>query len=162
MTQSSTTFHIGPLQLAHAEQVCQWVFDPPYNIYNWLPWEQMQQLGVEFGDPVLREQQYASVLTENGELIGIAQYFPMQDVTRLGVCMRPEVCGLGYGAAFMETIVQEAIRRTPNHEIDLEVHIWNKRAIRAYEKAGFAITDTYDKRTPTGIAAFHCMVWQGK
>lgn len=161
MNQPPLSLHIVPLTEAHAEAICEWAFEPPYNIYGWMSWEEMQRLGIEFGDPTLREQQYVSILSSNEELIGFAQFFPMLGVTRLGVCMRPDLCGQGLGYSFMETIVQEALRRTPQYEIDLEVHTWNQRAIRTYEKSGFTITDTYDKRTPEGLAQFHCMVLQG-
>ncbi|MFD0621135.1 GNAT family N-acetyltransferase [Paenibacillus sp. GCM10027629] len=153
--------HIVPMTTTHAAAVCSWEFEPPYNIYGFLPWEEMQKIGIEFGDPELRDEQYRAIESPDGKLIGFAQFFPMVDVTRLGVCMRPDLCGQGLGSRFMDTIVQEAILRSPQDEIDLEVHSWNKRAIRTYQKVGFVITDTYDRRTPTGIAEFHCMVLQG-
>ncbi|WP_209853269.1 GNAT family N-acetyltransferase [Paenibacillus sediminis] len=146
----------------HASAVCSWQYEDPYNIYGWLPWEQMVLLSVEFGDPELRAQQYASVVDQNGDLIGFAQFFPIEGVTRLGVGLRPELCGQGLGQIFMEAIVREALRRAPERIVDLEVLTWNTRAIRAYEKAGFVIADTYEKRTPEGMKQFHCMVYHRK
>ena len=90
---------------------------------------------------------------------GFAQLFPMEGVTRLGLGMRPDWCGLGMGKRFVQSIVAEARRRRPEDEIDLEVLAWNERAIRTYRNAGFQLTDTYERMTPTGKALFHCMVY---
>ena len=98
---------------------------------------------------------------KNGMLSGFVQFFPIVGVTRLGLGLRPDLCGKGggIGTQFVQLLVQEAQRRTPRQEIDLEVLVWNERAIQTYERAGFTITDTYEKWTPTGMADFHCMVY---
>ncbi|KWX80804.1 acetyltransferase [Paenibacillus riograndensis] len=159
MISSPATFYSVPMDVAHAAEICQWVYKPPYNIYGWMPWEQMQALGVEFGDPRLRSEQYVSVVNGQGALCGFAQLFPMEGVVRLGVGMRPDLCGHGMGHLFMNAVVKEALKRYPDREIDLEVLTWNQRAIRAYQKSGFTITDTYERRTPTGDKPFYCMVY---
>lgn len=159
MTISSVTFYVVPMEIHHAEDICQWDYSPPYNIYGWMPWEQMQALGIEFGDPLLREQQYVSVVNEQGILCGFAQLFPMEGVVRLGIGMRPDLCGQGMGKSFVKSIVQAALTRYPEREIDLEVLTWNQRAIRTYINCGFTITDTYERRTPTGDKPFYCMVY---
>ncbi|SDD16421.1 Protein N-acetyltransferase, RimJ/RimL family [Paenibacillus sp. UNCCL117] len=155
----SSPFRIAPLLLEHCRDICEWRYEPPYDIYAWQPWELMASLQQEFGDPQLREEQYRAVLDAQGGLCGFAQFFPMAAVTRLGLGMRPDACGQGSGAEFVRAIAAEARRMKPEDEIDLEVLTWNKRAIRAYRRAGFVITDTYERMTPTGEAEFHCMVW---
>ncbi|WP_342563753.1 GNAT family N-acetyltransferase [Paenibacillus sp. FSL R7-0345] len=159
MSSSPVTFQVVPMETSHAEDICRWEYKPPYNIYGWLPWEQMQALGIEFGDPVLRREQYISVVDGQGGLCGFAQLFPMEGVVRLGIGMRPDLCGHGMGHLFMDSIVQAALDRYPDREIDLEVLTWNQRAIRTYQKCGFTITDTYERRTPTGDKPFYCMVY---
>lgn len=149
-----------PMHREHARVVCSWRYNPPYNIYGWLPWEQMEALGVEFGDPDLREEQYVSILNAENVLCGFAQLFPMEGVVRLGLGMRPDLCSQGLGKSFVEAIVSAAQQRNPQDVIDLEVLTWNERAIRVYEKSGFEITDTYEKLTPEGYQLFHCMVFQ--
>jgi RimJ/RimL family protein N-acetyltransferase len=119
----------------------------------------MLQSGSEFADPELRSRQFAAVVNAAEALVGFAQFFPIQDVTRLGLGMRPDLCGQGLGSSFVGAIAHEARRRRPDDEIDLEVLTWNTRAIRVYERSGFEITDTYTKRTLTGPGEFHCMVW---
>lgn len=159
MISSPVAFHVVPMEPSHAEDICEWTYKPPYNIYGWMSWEQMQALNIEFGDPDLRRKQYVSVVNDQELLCGFAQLFPMEGVVRLGIGMRPELCGHGLGHLFMDAIVQAALRRYPEREIDLEVLTWNQRAIRTYQKCGFTITDTYERRTPTGDKPFYCMVY---
>lgn len=122
MINPSVTFHVVPMEAIHGEAICKWSYTPPYNIYGWMPWEQMQALGIEFGDPQLREEQYVSILNEQEVLCGFAQLFPMEGVVRLGVGMRPDLCGHGLGKLFVDAIVQTALNRYPDREIDLEVY----------------------------------------
>lgn len=161
MIDRTFSFRVIPMEESHAAEICNWKYKPPYNIYGWLPWEQMKELQVEFGDPELRKQQYVSVLDGQGDLTGFAQYFPMLGVTRLGIGMKPELCGQGRGRDFVSAIVKEGLHRAPGQEVDLEVLTWNNRAIRAYQKAGFTITDLYERRTPSGMKPFYCMVYRG-
>lgn len=155
----SYPFGVRPMTEEDAEQICAWTYEPPYHLYGFLPWNQTQALGIEMGDPDIRRAQYVSVTNAAGELAGFAQLFPLVGVTRLGLGMRPDLLGQGQGASFVLVIAQEALRRHPEDEIDLEVLTWNERAIRAYKKAGFRITDTYERPTPTGQGQFHCMVF---
>lgn len=149
-----------PMEEKHAAQICEWVYDPPYDIYGWPSWKQMKKDEIEFGDPVLRTEQYLSIVDGSAALIGFAQLFPMSGVTRIGLGLRPDLCGQGLGPSFSRFIAEEAKRRQPLNEIDLEVAAWNKRAIRAYEQAGFRITDTYSRLTPAGRTDCHCMVFE--
>ncbi|MDQ0196402.1 GNAT family N-acetyltransferase [Paenibacillus wynnii] len=159
MISSPVTFHVVPMETTHAEEICLWNYEPPYNIYGWQPWDQMQAFGIEFGDPEIRSQQYVSVVNDQHVFCGFAQLFPMEGVVRLGIGMNPDFCGHGLGKLFVDSIVKLALKRYPEWEIDLEVLTWNQRAIRTYRKCGFTITDTYERRTPTGDKPFYCMVY---
>lgn len=160
MNHQTEQLYAMPMTIDQAAEVCEWTYPTPYNIYGWLPFEQMQGLGIEFGDPDIRSQQYISIMDEQDRMWGFAQLFPMEGVTRIGLGMRPDWCGLGMGKRFVKCIVDEAIRRQPSNEIDLEVLTWNKRAIRTYQQVGFQITDTYERMTKEGNAPFHCMVYK--
>ncbi|MBP3967273.1 GNAT family N-acetyltransferase [Paenibacillus lignilyticus] len=156
---AKSRFTVVQLSDALAEELSTWRYEPPYDFYNWSTWEVMQQLGIEFGDAYVREQQYAAVTNDDGRLVGFAQFFPLLGVTRIGLGLRPDLCGRGLGLPLVQAIVAEAIRRAPNDIIDLEVHVWNTRAIRTYERSGFIITDTYAKPTATGSVDVHCMCY---
>lgn len=159
METEAPHYSIVPMNEHQATEICAWYYEPPYNIYGWLSWEQMEALEIEFGSRELRRKQYAAVVDNQQNLCGFAQYFPMAGVTRLGLGMRPDLCGKGRGPAFVRAIAEEARRRKPEDEIDLEVLTWNERAIKAYRAAGFTITDTYERMTPDGMQPFYCMVY---
>lgn len=161
MIQHPEAWTFQPLTEQQAQELCTWKYEPPYDVYNWTAWETLVAKQEEIGDPLIREQQYFSITDSEGNLIGFAQLFPMVGVTRLGLGMNPLLLDQGLGPAFVRLIAEEARRRAPENEIDLEVKDFNKRAFRAYEKAGFVHTDTYEKGTPTGAGLFHCMVYKG-
>ncbi|MNI33704.1 Acetyltransferase (GNAT) family protein [compost metagenome] len=158
---STITWRIVPFTELHGRDICTWIYPTPYDLYNWPSWDYMVKEGQEFADPSLRQAQYAAAINEHGILSGYVQFFPILGVTRLGLGLRPELCGQGsgIGTTFVQLLVQEAYQRAPRNEIDLEVLTWNKRAIQTYEKAGFEITDTYERMTPNGSSLFHCMVY---
>ncbi|WP_028551308.1 GNAT family N-acetyltransferase [Paenibacillus sp. UNC451MF] len=156
----TSELRIVPLTEEHCQDICTWKYPIPYDIYNWRDWELMVKDQEEFADAALREEQYRGVVDSDGTLVGFAQFFPLVGVTRLGLGMHPHLCGQGYGVDFVRAIVAEAKQKAPANEIDLEVLIWNIRAYRVYEKAGFTHTDTYERMTPTGMDMFHCMVWK--
>lgn len=160
LAPSASMFQIVPLTEAHCEDICTWSYPMPYHTYNWYPWEIMLAKQDEFADARLRDEQYRAVVNENGVLWGFVQYFPIVGVTRIGLGMRPELCGQGHGVAFVQAITAEAKRNKPTNEIDLEVLAWNIRAYRTYQQAGFVQTDTYTKKTRTSIETFYCMVWK--
>jgi ribosomal-protein-alanine N-acetyltransferase len=153
----------------HCKEICSWRYEAPYDIYNWPSWGHMLVKDLQFADPNIREAQFAAVVrvddedqqNANEELIGYVQFFPMYKVTRLGLGIRPDLCNQGLGAIFMQTILSAAKEREPAHEIDLEVHIWNERAQKTYAKAGFVLTDQYERMTTSGMEHFYCMVYGG-
>lgn len=155
-------FTAAPMTERHCQAICEWRYEPPYDLYNWSSWESLKQAGEEFADPKIRTDQFCSIVNEDGELCAFAQFFPLDGIIRLGVGLRPDLCGQGFGVHFMEAIVKEAKKRAPSHIIDLEVLTWNDRAYKVYERSGFVYEQTYDRMTPTGMAAFHCMVYKSK
>lgn len=156
-------FQLVPMTETHAREICRWRYEPPYDIYAWKSWPELVQRREEIGDPIIRDEQYASVLLgpeDAAPLAGFAQFFPLEGWVRLGLGMQPGLRGRGWGAAMVGAIVREAQRRYPDRAVDLEVLVWNRRAVRTYERAGFVIEDEYDRPTPTGAGRFYCMVYR--
>ncbi|MEO3946061.1 GNAT family N-acetyltransferase [Gorillibacterium sp. CAU 1737] len=160
MTSLLSGLHLVPLGEDHAQKLCEWKYEPPYDRYNWPSWEDMQEKQEEFADPAIRAAQYRAVLDGSARLVGFVQFFPIAGVTRLGLGLRPDLCGRGLGQGLARLAAEEALRLNPDHEIDLEVRLDNERALRTYRKAGFRITDEYERPTPTGPASFYCMVYE--
>lgn len=146
-----------------AKAISLWQYPAPYELYRWPLWETMVEQGLEFGDQAIRQAQYMAVHDiYTKQLVGYIQLFPMGQTIRIGMGLRPDCCDRGWGITLTALAVEEANRRQPGAEIDLEVEQWNKRAIRAYEKAGFVITDQYDRRATHGMVSIFCMVWHDK
>jgi ribosomal-protein-alanine N-acetyltransferase len=168
------TLQVAPLTEEYCKQICLWRYPAPYHVYNWPSWDMVVAQDMQFADPELRKTQFAAVVQlkpagqkkpmeqkeANYELVGYVQFFPLQGVTRLGVGMRPDLCSQGLSGNYMQIIISEAIRRNPDKEIDLEVHTWNRRAQKAYLKAGFKKTDEYVRLTDAGRERFYCMVYR--
>jgi len=153
---------LEPMTEEEGREVCRWRYPEPYHLFRWPPWDDMVKQEREFGDPHIRARQYLSVRTSDDErLVGYVQLFPMERTVRIGMGLRPDCCDRGWGVHLTRLVVQEAARRRPDAEIDLEVEKWNRRAIRTYEKAGFVVTDQYDRRATHGIVSVYCMVWRG-
>ena len=82
-------------------------------------------------------------LTYDGIILGqVACQYEGDDLW-VGWSMAPEFTSQGNGATFVSRCVQE-IRRVKGHtgRILLRVSARNKRAIKAYQKAGFRYVDT--------------------
>ena len=155
------TFALTPLTEEDGQFICDWRYPAPYELFRWPTWATMVEHGREFGDARIRREQYMAVRNvDNQELIGYVQLFPMDRALRIGMGLRPDCCDRGWGTTVTTLVIQEAQRRNPGAEIDLEVEQWNKRAIRVYEKAGFIITDQYERRASHGTVSVFCMVWQ--
>jgi len=154
-------FRLCAMTESDGSRVCEWKYPPPYDRYCWPAWEHVLREAREFGDPDIRAAQYLSVRSEPGdELAAYVQLFPLDRAIRIGLGLRPDLCGLGYGASIIRLAAEEARRRRPDAEIDLEVEAWNRRAIKAYEKAEFSVQDRYQRRAEHGIVHIVCMVWQ--
>jgi len=154
---------LEPMTEQDGKAICGWRYPEPYHLFRWPPWNDMVKHEREFGDPLIRSKQYLSVRNaDSGELVGYVQLFPMERTVRLGMGLRPDCCDRGWGTHLTRLLIQEASRRQPGAEIDLEVEKWNQRAIRTYEKAGFVVTDRYDRRATHGIVSVYCMVWNNR
>ncbi|MDB4865867.1 MAG: N-acetyltransferase [Cohnella sp.] len=153
-------FRLEPMTEEDARQVCDWHYPEPYDRYRWLPWDQMVRQRREFADPDIRKAQYLSLRGRNRDLAGYVQLFPLDRAIRIGLGLRPDLCDKGFGKEVTLLAVQEAVRRRPWAEIDLEVETWNRRAVRAYEKAGFVASDEYERQAGHGAVHVLCMVWR--
>jgi ribosomal-protein-alanine N-acetyltransferase len=143
-------------------EICGWRYPAPYDSYRWPSWESMVNQGCEFGDEHIRNSQYRAVRNGQEQLVGYVQFFAMDRTMRIGMGLKPDCCDQGWGPILTKLAVKEAGHRQPDAEIDLEVEQWNKRAIRAYEKAGFVVTDEYERYTTHGTVIVFCMVWHNK
>ena len=128
---------LEPLTKETVAVISEWEYETPYEAYSFKGHH----------DEYLIDQSIWGVeqfcLTHDGMILGqVACQYEGDDLW-VGWSMAPEFTGQGNGAAFVGRCVQE-IRRVKVHtgRIQLRVSVRNKRAIKAYQKAGFRYVET--------------------
>ena len=128
---------LEPLTKETAAVISQWVYEAPYEAYSFKGHQNAYLLEESTWG---LEQFYLGC---DGMILGqVACQYDGDDLW-VGWSMSPELTGQGNGAAFVEQCVRE-IRRVKGHtgRILLRVSACNKRAIKAYQKAGFRYLET--------------------
>lgn len=126
-----------PLTHATAEEISGWVYESPYEAYSFKGTSDDWLLDTS----TWGTEQFCLM---DGETI-LGQVACQLDGADLwvGWSMAPHLCGKGNGDRFVQQCVQELLRFTGHTgQILLRVTAWNRRAIRAYEKAGFQYVET--------------------
>ena len=96
-----------------------------------------------------------AVLNENDELIGWASFYTENDEFWLSLGLRPDLTGQGLGEEFVSECVRYAISGYKiKHTIKLAVALFNQRAIRVYQRAGFMETSKTIRDTHIGKVDF--------
>ncbi|MCI9455388.1 MAG: GNAT family N-acetyltransferase [Oscillospiraceae bacterium] len=131
------TCFLQPLTEKTALEISQWEYEEPYRVYSF----KGHHNGYLFDSKAWGTEQFA--LCQGEKIIGqVACQF---DSGRLwcGWSLAPEYCGKGNGHLFVNQCVQE-IRKVKQYrnKIYLRVAVSNKRAVRAYQKAGFVYSET--------------------
>lgn len=96
-------------------------------------------------------------------LVGIGSFLPSAAVDRarhratLGVCVLKAYWGRGIGTALMQTLIDE-VRKTAAEQLELEVVSTNERAIRLYERFGFAEFGRHPRKLKYRDGAYADMV----
>ncbi len=148
-------YHFAPLNADHARAILRWKYDGPYALYNYDKYSDFMLESSRWGSTLFVALDEANVLV--GELtIGfldpnfewVSQ--PDMDAGQLdnsilwiGFGMRPDLTGCGLGLSFVNACVDFSVQtardryRYPGEYIGLGVYLFNRRAIKVYERAGF-------------------------
>ena len=147
----------APIGEAEARQIAGWQYDGPYASYN-CPAGDVDGFVRVMIDPGNR---YFAARDGGGELVGYCCFGPDarvpggrydDAVLDVGLGLRPNLTGRGFGPDFVEAIVAFAGEAMSGQRLGMVVAAWNRRAIRAYEKAGFRGMQTFTHDTPGGRA----------
>ncbi|KKK38113.1 hypothetical protein WQ57_09840 [Mesobacillus campisalis] len=142
-----------------AEEILDWKYAAPYDFYN-------NELTSDALKEML-ENQYYAVLDQNDKLVG---FFCIGDSARvpignqfgayseelidIGIGMKPELTGQGFGFTFFSFILEHIQGNFNDVQNRLTVAKFNQRAIHLYEKFGFVKKIEFKK----GSTAFITMV----
>jgi [ribosomal protein S18]-alanine N-acetyltransferase len=131
-----------------AEAIAEWRYPEPYSFYNWTadPDDLRELL-----DPSLRGEAYWSVKDDTGALVGHFSLKPKDERTvEIGLGLRPDLTGRGLGGPLLAAGLEFALTRFAPDRFLLSVATFNQRAIKVYERAGFAPVRTYIHSTSGG------------
>jgi ribosomal-protein-alanine N-acetyltransferase len=102
------------------------------------------------------DRHYFAVLNNKGELIGYYSFYFEDEVIWIGFGLKPELTGLRLGTTFVMAGINFIVDKF-NYKMNyimLSVALFNKRAIRSYEKIGFQLVKTYVQHTNGGEYEF--------
>ncbi|WP_165279922.1 GNAT family N-acetyltransferase [Paenibacillus protaetiae] len=136
-------YRFGPMDLTHAKQILDWTYDPPYHLYSLEASEEDQA--------ELLNGAYYYAESDSGELTGffcvgssarVPGGYPLgiyagDDCLDIGFGLRPDYTGRGHGPEFIRQVMRYVDAEYRPTKLQLVVASFNRRAIRAYEKAGF-------------------------
>jgi ribosomal-protein-alanine N-acetyltransferase len=131
--------------------VAAWRYEPPYSFYDWTA--DADDLAELLGEDT-REGKYFSAFDADEELVGWFAFSCEGDCVALGLGLRPDLTGRGFGLAYLEAGLTFAQQRFRPSRFRLSVATFNERAIRVYERAGFTPLRTFEHATNGGIHRF--------
>ncbi|MEC9488112.1 MAG: GNAT family protein [Halanaerobium sp.] len=144
-----------------AREICSWRYAHPYDVYDWPSWEDLVAEEEDIVKDEVRKDEFRALFDREDNYCGFVHFDNIgESHIRIKLGLMPEMTGRGIGGHFLALITEEVKRRLPDGLVDLEVLTWNKRAIKVYERSGFKIVETYERKTPTGKAEFHRMELQ--
>jgi ribosomal-protein-alanine N-acetyltransferase len=133
--------------------VSNWHYDDVYSFYDMAADEDDLRI---FMDTNNWQEITRAVLNENDELVGWASFYTENDEFWLSLGLRPDLTNQGLGEEFVSECVKYAVSgyKLTKHTIKLAVALFNQRAIKVYQKAGFIETNKTTRDTHIGKVDF--------
>ncbi len=130
---------------ASADAVVAWRYEEPYSVYDGQPGDVEALM-----NPAYR---YYTFTNEDDELIGFCCFggdarvpggaYADADALDVGAGMRPDLTGRGFGADFVDAILDFGLETFSPKALRVTVATFNERAIHVYEQAGFKRIKTF-------------------
>ena len=125
----------APMTDAAVRELSRWQYDGEYAVYDESPYKEKRAKGSPLLDPDHRGRY--TCFYDGDTLMGYINLARMEDAVYFGIALAPDYCGRGYGPVVTRKAMAMAREKWPSLPLRLVVRIWNTRAIRCYEKAGF-------------------------
>jgi [ribosomal protein S18]-alanine N-acetyltransferase len=149
-----------PMKPEYARDLLTWRYPPPYDIYNEadVSIQERENIVRFLCDPI---NNYSAMLTDQGDYIGGCSHgFDAQveggdyseDAFDVGLGLRPDYTGRGFGAQVVRQIIRFYHPRQPR-KYRATIAGFNRRSQRVFEKNGFQRTQTFVR--PSDGMEFH-------
>lgn len=121
------------------EDILTWKFEGIYSFYD----NDIDVNKMEWIKSIVDSDNDFAIYDEHNRLIGNCGFEYIDEFFCVGVQMRPDITGQGFGTEFVKAIVEFGKQKYNLEYIDLTVAKFNKRAIRVYEKLGFKVVEEF-------------------
>jgi ribosomal-protein-alanine N-acetyltransferase len=139
-TASQADLCFRPLEEAHAREILEWRYEPPYDTYN---------LGGDAQEIVeymlTPEYRYHAILSQAGELLAFCCFgedaqVPGGDYSAealdIGLGVRPDLTGQGQGSRYVQAVLDFARRTWSPRAVRVTIAEFNTPAQKVWQKAG--------------------------
>jgi len=144
-------FAFQPMDEHCAHAIASWRYEGIYAFYDM---ERDAQDLEELLDPRSWVDRYYAVTDEHGDLVGFFCFEREKDAVVIGLGLRPDLAGRGWGQAFLEAGLEFAREKYRPSTFALSVATFNERAIHVYRKAGFEDVEVFINETNGGQCEF--------
>ncbi|MGL5245493.1 MAG: GNAT family N-acetyltransferase [Sarcina sp.] len=138
-------FKVVKLTEYYAKEICKWKYDGEYFVYNYPPWNEMLKNKWAITIDEKREKEFIALIDDYKFLCGYIRLVNEEDYIIVGLGLKPSLCGQGIGSSFIKVVKDVCMNLYPMKKIVLEVRLFNKRAIKCYEKANFQVIGVFEK-----------------
>lgn len=148
-------FEFQPMDQDWARAIAGWHYEGIYAFYDM---EQDAGDLEELLDPNSWKDHTYAVTDDQGDLVGFFCFEPQKEGVVIGLGLRPDLTGRGWGQSFLEAGLELAREKYRPAAFLLSVATFNQRAIHVYRKAGFEDAEVYLHETNGGQYEFLRMV----
>jgi ribosomal-protein-alanine N-acetyltransferase len=150
-SMTTRTFTVRAMTGDDAHAIAAWRYPGEYAFYDW---DGDPDDEAELLDPSRWGRQYFAVDDGDGELVGFFDFTTQVDALEIGLGLRPDLTGHGYGLSFVQVGLDFAADRFGAGPVTLAVAAFNRRAITVYRRAGFEPVERYEHETNGGTHPF--------
>lgn len=121
------------------DDILTWKYDGIYSFYD----NDIQKEKIEWIKSFVDSDDNFSIYNDNNKLVGNCSFYYIEEFFCVGLQMRPELTGKGFGIEFAKAIIDFGREKYKFNYIDLTVANFNNRAIKVYEKLGFKVIEEF-------------------
>ena len=127
---------IAPVSPEEMGAIGGWAYEPPYDFYDGRH------------EPVRDPERFHAAHDAEGSAVGFYYFEVKGRVLEYGLGLRPDLTGRGHGLEFFKAGLEYGREPFRPEQIVLAVATFNERAIKVYERAGFARTGKHVRNLP--------------